>query len=79
VQAPLQFSQVQVLNGNIILNGGVGTPGQPYNILASTNLTLPLAQWTPVYTNYFDNAGKFSYTNSIDPGTPQKFYRVRLP
>jgi hypothetical protein len=79
VEAPPQFGQVQVQNGNIILSGGGGTPGRQYNILASTNLTLSLGQWTPVYTNYFDNGGKFSYTNSIDPGTPQKFYRVRYP
>jgi hypothetical protein len=79
VEAPPQFGQVQVQNGNIILSGGGGTPGRQYNILASTNLTLALAQWTPVHTNYFDSGGRFSYTNSIDPGTPQKFYRVRLP
>jgi hypothetical protein len=76
---PPQINSVQLLDGNFVLSGGGGTPGQPYYILTSTNLALPLAQWKPILTNYFDGAGNFGSTNSIDPGTPQEFFLLQLP
>jgi autotransporter-associated beta strand protein len=54
-----------VLSGNsLILSGVNGPAGQQYRILSSTNVALPLANWTPVYTNTFDADGSYGYTNS---------------
>jgi hypothetical protein len=39
--------------------------GVQYCILGSTNLALPLASWTPVWTNVFSADGSYSYTNSL--------------
>jgi PKD repeat protein len=54
-----------VLSGsNLILSGVNGPAGQQYRILSTTNVALPLASWTPVYTNTFNADGSYGYTNS---------------
>jgi hypothetical protein len=30
-------------------------------------------------TNQFDAGGNFTFTNSVSPGPPQKFYLLKLP
>lgn len=77
--APPQINHVQFLNGNIIFTGSGGTAGSAYYVLSSTNLLLPLSQWMPLITNYFDNNGNFASTNAVNPATPQVFYLIRLP
>ena len=76
---PPRINGAQLLNGNIVLSGGGGTPGHLYYLLTSTNLIQPLAQWTPVATNYFDAGGNFACTNAINPSVPQNFYLLQLP
>jgi len=51
-----------------------GTATSNYVILVSTNLTLPLANWTPLRTNQFDANGQFRYTNSVSAVKPRQFY-----
>jgi PKD repeat protein len=54
-----------VLSGSsMILSGVNGPAGQQYRILSTTNVALPLASWTPVYTNTFNSDGSYGYTNS---------------
>jgi autotransporter-associated beta strand protein len=54
-----------VLSGsNLILSGVNGPAGQQYRILSTTNVALPLASWTPVYTNTFNADGSYGYTNT---------------
>lgn len=65
-------------NGNLILNGTGGSAGAQYRILTTTNLALPLASWTPVYTNNFAPDGSFGYTNSLS-GSSASFFRVATP
>ena len=77
--APLAFNAVYQSSGNLILSGFGGGAANPYYVLTSTNVGLPLAQWQLVATNNFGALGDFSITNAIEPGTPQLFYRVRLP
>ncbi|MCU0786541.1 MAG: hypothetical protein MUF81_21350, partial [Verrucomicrobia bacterium] len=62
--------------GNLVLSGTNGTPGYTYTVVSATNVTLPMASWTPVATNVFDGSGNFSYTNTISLGTPQLFLRL---
>jgi autotransporter-associated beta strand protein len=70
---------VQSGGGKVILNGANGAPGATYNILTSTNLADPLASWTGIETNVFDGTGAFSFTNSIDPNAPQRFFILFVP
>ena len=47
--------------------------------MASTDISLPLLNWTFIATNQFNATGNFNFTNPVSPGEPQKFYRLQLP
>jgi fibronectin-binding autotransporter adhesin len=64
--------------GNVVISGTGGTPNAEYRVLTTTDLTLPLANWTPIFTNTFDALGNFSYTNGAPTGA-QRFYTVFEP
>jgi fibronectin-binding autotransporter adhesin len=64
--------------GNVVLSGSGGVSGWTYYLLASTNLNLPVAQWTRVATNQFDSSGNFSLSKPVDPSAPQTYYQIQL-
>jgi autotransporter-associated beta strand protein len=77
--APPEFGSVAV-NGTSLVVGGIGgVTGGDYYVLTTTNLMLPLAQWTRALTNQFSTGGSFLFTNDFDPNGPQVFYRLLLP
>ncbi len=61
-------------SGNIIINGTNGAPNTTYKVLVTTNLALPLIQWTPIATNTSDGSGNILFTNAVNPNTSQLFY-----
>lgn len=63
-------------NGQFILSGTNGFPGDNYFLLSSTNLTS--GAWTIEATNSFDANGAFSVTNVAPPGSAPEFYRLQL-
>jgi autotransporter-associated beta strand protein len=68
VKAKISVRVATLVNGNLVISGVNGPVGGQYRILNTTDLTLPLANWTPVWTNTFAPPnGSFSYTNA--PGT----------
>ena len=77
---PPVFTNVTLVNGsNLILSGVGGTTNFSYLVLSSTNLELPLNQWATIATNPFLPNGDFSFTNSLDPGQPQRFFLLQYP
>jgi autotransporter-associated beta strand protein len=78
-QAPPVFSQVRATPDGIVFSGFGGASNGSYFVLASTNIAVPLSNWTRVATNTFDASGNFSFTNSISAGVRQNFYRIQLP
>jgi PKD repeat protein len=74
------ISSTTLSGGNLILSGsgGLAMAGAQYRILNSTNITVPLANWTAVWTNVFEPDGSFSYTNSPVTG-PASFFRLATP
>jgi hypothetical protein len=79
VTTPPQISSPRILDGAFVLSGGGGTPGGLYYVLTSTNMSLPLAQWTPLFTNTFDTHGDFAWTNGMNIKVPQQFYLIQVP
>jgi len=77
---PPTIGQLAVAGTDLNVSGSGGIPGWTYYILASTNLTLPAAQWSCVATNQFDANGNFAptLTNVISASQLQKFYRLQL-
>ena len=66
-------------NGGFILSGAGGTNNGTYYVLTTTNLTLPLTNWTLVATNQFDSLGGFIFTNATQTNAPQQFYILEQP
>ena len=64
---------------NLVLSGTNGVPGMTYYVLSSTNVALPVANWTRVATNAFGPGGEFSFTNNVNPLMPQSFYLLQIP
>jgi hypothetical protein len=77
--APLAFGHIALVGGNVVLSGANGPASGQYYVLTSTNLTLPEASWTRIATNSFDVNGNFSFTNSLTPPAPQRFFQIQLP
>jgi hypothetical protein len=74
-----QFGIVNLSGTNLIFSGTGGTAGSNYVMLASTNLALPLTNWTALTTNTFDGSGQFHYTNHVSPAKPRPFFIFKLP
>jgi autotransporter-associated beta strand protein len=75
---PPAIQSVGISGGNLVLQGTGGTPNWDYYILSSTNLTLPVAEWTMTATNYFDASGSFIWTNTAGPIVSQEFYLIKV-
>lgn len=65
-----------VSGGNLIVTG-TGSPGTGYTLLTSTNVALPLAQWTTNTTGTFSGAGTSS--NAIPLDRTNRFFLLRQP
>ena len=76
---PPQINGMTLSRTNLVLSGAGGAHGATYCLLASTNIALPLAQWTSVATNQLDAGGGFTLTNPISFGAPQTFYIIQVP
>jgi hypothetical protein len=65
---------------DLALNATSGQLGGTYFVLMSTNLALPVSQWTPMAVKCLDAGGNFTITatNAVDPSAPQRFYLLRL-
>jgi fibronectin-binding autotransporter adhesin len=74
-----RFNSVELAGTNLVLRGDGGMVNSNYYVLVSTNLTRPLAQWTPIATNQFTPGGNFSFTNGISPGSLRRFYLLQVP
>ena len=77
-----QITSIRPAGTTAFLLQGTGGPtngGYYYWLRSSTNLTLPLPNWSIVATNPFDFYGNFSNQIPLTPGTPQQFYRMQMP
>jgi len=70
---------VTVSGSNVSLSGTNGLVNALYYALASTNISLPLASWTPAQTNRFDAVGSFADTIPLNLTEPSRFYRLSVP
>jgi uncharacterized protein (TIGR03437 family) len=66
--------------GNFIMSGTNDSgSGGTYEVLISTNLLLPLTNWTVLTTGSFNSMGNFSFTNAIASTNADRFYLLRVP
>ena len=69
---------VLTIGGNLVFSGTNGPAGAQYRILTTTNVALPLAEWTPVWTNVFGADGSYNYTNTLG-ADPAAFFLLVSP
>jgi hypothetical protein len=67
-----------VSGSNLIISGTGGSPNTGFYVLSTTNVAAPVASWSVISTNSFDNAGAFNVTNTVSPGVPQRFFMLKL-
>jgi autotransporter-associated beta strand protein len=72
------ITNVRTSGTNLIINGTNGSAGQQFEVLSSTNVSSPLANWTSLSTSIF-TGGNFSVTNAINSGESRRFYIIRVP
>lgn len=71
---------VSLSGANLVIQGtnnNVPNTSFHYEVLTSTNLNVPLSNWTILSTNPFNSDGTFDYTNPIVPGAPRQFLDVK--
>jgi hypothetical protein len=74
--APASIGSVSLKGANLVINGVNLTVGSSYQciVLSSPDMTLPVAQWTPVATNGINADGTFSFTNVMTGSQRAMFY-----
>jgi hypothetical protein len=70
----------ELAGASLIFSATNGLAGGTYYVLTSSNLTTPLNQWVPVFTNLLSTGGNFTLTasNAFVPGSPRQFYVLRV-
>jgi len=72
------IESIRLSGGNEFSFSFNGAAGQSYSILSSTNIPLPVAEWTVVHTGTFGFA-PVSFNCVIASHEPQRFYRIAMP
>jgi len=79
---PSTISSLVVSGTSLVLNATGGTASATVNVLTTTNLALPLSQWTTNSTTAFDGNGNLlNYTipGAVNSNVPQSFYLLEQP
>jgi hypothetical protein len=88
---PISITQTAIitpptLTGPTMLGNGTfqfainnNTPGASFTVLSTTNLALPLADWTVVATASNIASNLFQFTDATPATNSQRFYTVRSP
>jgi hypothetical protein len=76
---PPMITGLTFSSGNLTLTGTNGVAGRSYSVLATTELSAPLNQWTGVATNTLTTDGSFAITisNAVNPAIPHEYYILR--
>jgi hypothetical protein len=82
----VQLAKVDAINvtsiqpqANIFQFGFSNILGGTFSVYATTNLTQPLANWTPLGAATESPLGQFQFTDPQITNFPQRFYRVTAP
>jgi hypothetical protein len=71
------ITSVGLTGSNLVIQGTNGLSGNSFNILTTTNLTLPLSSWSVVGSSREFTGPTFSNSIPIDPASPASFYRIK--
>jgi hypothetical protein len=75
---PPQVKGVKLANGTFQVSF-TNAPGLGFVVLTSTNIALPVTNWTVLGAATEGPAGQYQFTDASAPGSQRRFYRVSLP
>jgi hypothetical protein len=78
VTGPPVIAEVSVSAATLHILCTNGVPGWGCEVLATTNLALPLGDWPVLLSGQVGADGTFVFTNAIDQSWHRLFYRVRF-
>jgi fibronectin-binding autotransporter adhesin len=77
---PASFGATGLQGADLVLSVTGGPPGSPYHLVTSADVSLPLTNWTPIWSNNFDGNGNGpAWSNTLDTTIPRQFYDVVVP
>ncbi|TAK92281.1 MAG: hypothetical protein EPO07_19395, partial [Verrucomicrobia bacterium] len=79
VVGPATIGSITLSGSTLVISGSNGVPLGTYYMRASTNVTVPLTNWTRIATNTFTPSGNFSFTNIITSAFPMRFFALEMP
>jgi hypothetical protein len=79
IGTPPTLIGVQWLGGGVLQFGFTNSQSASLTVLSTTNLALPLSNWTVVGTATNMAPGQFQFTSQPTTNDQQRFYRVRSP
>ncbi len=68
---------VSAPGGNFSMSGNGGTPNWNYTVLTTTDLALPVAQWSVAASGQFDAVGNFFFSTPMVVTDVQRYYMLR--
>jgi hypothetical protein len=74
-----RITQVQMLGDGVLQLAFSNTLGGSFTVLSTTNLALPVTQWTVVGTATNTAPGQFQFTSQPTPNSPQRYYILHSP
>jgi fibronectin-binding autotransporter adhesin len=77
--APPVINSVVIAGNSFQLSVTGGPPSSPYRVFSSTNLVLPLTNWTPIWTDTFNVYGLGQFTNPAGLTNVQQYFNVTVP
>jgi DNA-binding beta-propeller fold protein YncE len=77
--SPPTLGNVQMLGQGVLQFAFTNTPGASFTVLSTTNLSLPLNNWTVVGSPTNIASGVFQFTSQPTTNDPQRFYIIRSP
>lgn len=74
---PIALTGSELLPNGAFQVSFTNTPGASFSAMATTNLALPLSNWTALGGVTEGSPGQFQFTDPQATNRPQRFYRVR--
>ncbi len=72
------ITRVGMTGSDFVIEGVGGTSNALFDVLASTDVTLPVASWAVIGTYSFEGDGSFSVTNPVPDDTDAEFFALRV-
>jgi sugar lactone lactonase YvrE len=79
IGTPPALTSVQMLGGGVLQFAFTNNPGAVFTVLSTTDVSLPLAEWTVVGSPAYVGSNVFQFTSQPTTNDQQRFYTVRSP